>query len=192
MDFWRHLSAHYGTVVLKKAESPLMKACGTGLSLLRLQTRPEFMKRYTTVINRRIYLPYALDEPGSDAALWGRIATAVHEHQHVVQAAEVGFAHFASRYLLSARSRARWEAEAYATEIELMRWAGRTTRTIESIVDGLKAYGCDAPARAEAREELTRFSEANEPRLEATLVAVPWLIQRLEVLPETTHVEPAQ
>ena len=184
---WEFLSSHYRTQLVAKGESRFMKACGSALSLLRIQSRAEFMERYTTVINRTIYLPFELDTPGSEVRLWGRIAAGIHEHQHVAQAIREGFASFASRYLLSELARARWEAEAYGTELELMRWAGRPARSPDAIADGLRAYGCGDAARAVALAELERVAASTEVRTEATQLAIPWLALRLADVAQTEH-----
>jgi hypothetical protein len=181
VGLWNHLSSHYGSEVVPKSESPVMRICSGALSLLRIQTRSEFMERYTTVINRRIYLPFAHDPPGTEATLWSRIATGIHEHQHVVQARRDGFLRFAASYLSSERARALYEAEAYGTELELMRWAGRGSRTPESIAAGLASYGCGERAREVALAELRTYEAAEKIRTEATQVGVAWLNERLRV-----------
>ena len=178
---WEHLSEHYDSEVVPKAESQFMRLCGGALSVLRIQSQSQFMERYTTVINRRIYLPFALDAPGSEAALWSRIATGIHEHQHVVQARRDGFLRFATRYLASESARALYEAEAYGTELEFMRWAGRGSRTPESIATGLASYGCGERARDLALAELRTYEASGEIRTEATRVGVAWLEERLRI-----------
>ncbi len=180
VNLWGHLADHYGTKVIPKETSPLMRACGSALSLARIQSRDQFMQHYTTVIHRRIYLPYALDEPAPDYVLWRRVATGVHEHQHVAQAVRDGFIRFASTYLTSQRARALYEAEAYGCDIELMRWAGRSVRTSESIADGLKEYGCNAENRELALEALRVYeNDDGPPRNEATLIAIEWLAENV-------------
>lgn len=180
VNLWGHLSAHYGTVVIPKETSPLMRVCGSALAVARIQSRDQFMQHYTTVIHRRIYLPYALDAPAPEHILWRRLATGVHEHQHVAQAARDGFVRFASTYLTSQRARAIYEAEAYGCDIELMRWAGRSSRSAQSIADGLSEYGCNAANRDLALDVLRTYeTDAGPPKNEATRLAVDWLSDNL-------------
>lgn len=176
---WVALSEHFGTRVVPKAGAPLMRAAGAGLELLRIQTRERFASSYTTVIGRRIYVPYEPGDAASEAGLWRQAATAVHEHQHVVQAERDGFARFALRYLVSPRWRADYEAEAYGCDIELLRWAGRTPPEPASIADRLTEYGLAETDRARARERLLSYADAATPRNEATLVAIAWLEPRV-------------
>lgn len=180
VNLWRHLSAHYGTTVIPKETSPLMRACGSALALARIQSRDQFMQHYTTVIHKRIYLPYTLDEPAPDYVLWRRVATGIHEHQHVAQAIRDGFARFASAYLASQRARAVYEAEAYGCDIEIMRWAGRSVRSAESIADGLAEYGCKVASREVALRILRGYeADTGPPRNEATRVATTWLAENV-------------
>lgn len=179
VDLWDHLSSVFDTRVVPKSASPLMHACGGALGLLRIQSRATFMSRYTTVIHRRIYPPFLLDSPGSEATLWGRAATGIHEHQHVVQADRDGFLRFATRYLTSQRARAEYEAEAYGTELELMRWAGRSARAPEELAAELEHYGCGEVARGHALVELRAIDAATGVETEATKVAIEWLGARL-------------
>lgn len=179
LGLWDHLASVFDTEVVPKEDSAFMQVCGGALGALRVQSRATFMSQYTTVINRRIYVPFALDAPGSEATLWARAATAVHEHQHVVQARRDGFLRFATRYLGSQNARARYEAEAYGTELELMRWASRSARPPEQLADGLVHYGCGEAARAIALGELRRIARAPDVESEAARVAIDWLDARL-------------
>lgn len=158
-----------------------MSAAGGALALLRIQSRATFMEHYTTVVGRRIYLPYepgASDEP---ERLWREVATAVHEHQHIVQARRDGFPRFAALYLASPMARARYEAEAYGCDMEIGHWAGVGARSVQAVMDALGQYGLSDAALVEARSMLEEHAEAvagGEIRNEATHVAIEWLETR--------------
>lgn len=86
--------------IVDKNKSVLMRFIAWFLNTFGIMTRERFMK-YTTTIRLTIYAPKAKCEP----------VTLKHELVHVRQ----WFAHpfYPLRYLLSSRSRARWEVEAY-------------------------------------------------------------------------------
>ncbi len=172
-DLWQALSEEYGTKVIPKERSPLMRAAGSGLALLRIQTKAEFMAHYTTVIHRRIYVPYVPGDAKSEAKLWYQASTGVHEHQHVVQANRDGFARFGARYLASPKWRAFYEAEAYGGDIEFLRWAGQSPRGARAIANALKHYGISG-APMDAAFETLRTYEAGAKRGELQNVCTRW------------------
>lgn len=179
---WAAMSREFGTRVVAKETSLSMHLAGLGLGLLRIQKPTEFMERYTTVIGRRIYVPYTPGDAPSEAALWRQASTAAHEHQHVLQAKRDGFIRFASRYLRSPKHRAAYEAEAYGGDIELLVWAGRKARSAKSAADGLAAYGIPLRDRERALETLRGYevsADTGALRNEATQWAAAWLSERL-------------
>lgn len=181
-DLWGAMSTEFGTRVVPKETSLSMHLAGLGLGVLRIQKPIEFMERYTTVIGRRIYVPYTPGDGPSEAVLWRQASTAAHEHQHVLQAKRDGFVRFASRYLRSAKHRAAYEAEAYGGDIELLVWARRKARSAKSVADGLAAYGVGLRHREAALETLLGYEASAAEgvlRNEATQWAAAWLSERL-------------
>jgi hypothetical protein len=171
------MNDHYGTRVVPKARSPLMKACGVGLGVIGIMERDTFMQRYTTVIGRRIYPWFTVGE-GSEDDLWYQIVVCVHEHQHVVQARRDGLTGFSLPYLLSRRRRALIEAEAYRCNLEMKWWRTGEVGEPARLAGRLSQYGCDQDAVAAARqylEEAVVDLEDGVVRNEASLFAIEWL-----------------
>ncbi|QDG51606.1 hypothetical protein FIV42_12865 [Persicimonas caeni] len=174
---WSKMNAHYGTIVVPKARSPLMKLAGAGLHLVRIMDRHTFMNRYTTVVGRRIY-PWFTVGDGSDDDLWYQIVVGVHEHQHVVQARRDGLLGFSVPYVLSPRRRALIEAEAYRCNLEMNWWRTGQVGDPARLAAKLEQYGCrDSDVRAandyleNAADEIRAGKIVNE----ASLFAIDWL-----------------
>lgn len=158
---WAAMQKLYGTTVIDKSDSRLMKVVGSTLDLLGVQDKETFLKKYTTTINRAIYMPYPIGAPGVDFI--GQLALCAHEHQHVVQADREGWPAFAARYVVDHAARAVYEAEAYACNLEIAHalrgtpiaeLAGATAHYARALKEG---YGCtdDDVAVVEAALDLS-------------------------------------
>ncbi|MFP4597500.1 MAG: hypothetical protein ACLFVJ_04560 [Persicimonas sp.] len=150
---WREMCAHYGTRVVPKSGSPLMRGVGAGLHVIRIMDYRTFMDRYTTVLGRRIYPWFDIGE-GDEDALWYQAVVCVHEHQHVVQARREGFVGFSIPYLLSPKRRALLEAEAYRCNLEMHWWKNAEMPDPDRLAGRLEQYGCGQKAVAAARDYL--------------------------------------
>ena len=101
----------------------------------------------------------------------------MHEHQHVVQHDREGLS-FEVSYLADRAARARWEAEAYRSNLELHFWRYGTTPSARRIAEVLGDYGCrpedvDVAAKSLALSAVSirKGAVINE----ATHVALGWL-----------------
>jgi hypothetical protein len=127
-DFWDYMSDLYGTKILSKKDSSV----GSFLSLMKIQDKEKFMSKYTTTIGKTIYVSFDIGGTTDKNVLASQISTCVHEHQHVVQYNRGGF-DFTLEYVFQHDQRAKLEAEAYSTNIEIYHW-----------YTGKLDYGCDA------------------------------------------------
>jgi hypothetical protein len=143
IDLYGYMSGVYHSKVVPKGTSGAMKAAGWALDLMGIQDAQTFATRYTTTIGRTIYLPYALGETQDSAVLAKQIGTCVHEHQHVEQYDNGGW-RWQWAYLTDPSARARYEAEAYATDIEMAFWYNGARLDPYALAAKLKAYGCGA------------------------------------------------
>ena len=190
LAFWKFMAERYNSRVVWKRDASMMKAAAIGLSTLRILDRDRFLDDYTTVIGRTIYAPFELggssdasgaDDVRSKAAArmrFSQIITCTHEHQHIEQRNRDGAMRFSSTYLLSQRARVRYEAEAYACNIQLRWWRDGTLISITKIADQLVDYGVNEAGRAYACEQLAGYVErvkAGEPANAAMRVAFEWL-----------------
>ena len=155
---WHHLGQVYGTRVIDKARSPLMRAVALFLAAIRIQPSRMFLTEFTTTIGHRIYLPHDLNAACGSEEAFQRLVLGVHEHQHVVQW-QRGPVRFVLSYLLSPTARARHEAEAYACALDLAAWTGRPLPSPESMAQRLAHYGC-GPAAIAVAADLLRTAEA--------------------------------
>lgn len=182
------LQRTYGTRIVQKAESRLMRAAGWALQALGILRRDRFMADFTTTLGRTIYLPYPLGS--GDASPLVQLRTLAHEHQHVVQEMLDGHWYYL-RYAFSQRWRARYEAEAYATGLELDRLVGLSVdpEAEAELVDG---YGFDALAHEFFGTMLVEWWQrikAGEHTVIGGLV-VHWILRRIEdeIMKEMSHV----
>jgi hypothetical protein len=155
-----------------------MLVAAQALRIMGILDAETFLRNYTTTIGRRIYVPF---EPGRAAngwSLWDQIEVCVHEHQHVVQLDRDGWAKFCAKYLLSSASRAAYEAEAYACDMELCFWRSGEVLDPHTLANKLQSYGC-SPGDIAVAEAALRSSAATVRRggliNAATQKAVPWL-----------------
>lgn len=180
-DFWAHMQKEYGSIIVPKADSEVMKLVAGLLNLIDIQDDDVFMKRFTTTLGNRIYIPFEIGVPGI-YDLWDQICVCVHEHQHIVQGQREGWMTFGSRYLVSPSYRANYEAEAYGCNMELEFWhAGAGFNPyLYGIrrVEGLKNYGCKPEHIEQAKQTINL--RANLLTLggvenETTQCALAWL-----------------
>ncbi len=175
--FWRFMQGHFDTSAVNKGDDVAMQLVAQALESLGIQNRDTFLKSYTTTIGRRVYTPFEIGVPQGGYDLWGQIVVCVHEHQHVVQHDREGLAYEVS-YLTDRAARARWEAEAYRSNLEMCFWRYGQTPSAQSIAEGLFAYGCRA-ADVEVAAQSLALSAASVRRgavtNESTRVAITWL-----------------
>lgn len=175
--FWRFMQDHYRTTVVNKRDALEMQLVAQALDALGIQSRDRFLRNFTTTLGRRIYTPFEVGSPRGGWDLWSQVVICVHEHQHVVQHDREGLS-FEVSYLADRAARARWEAEAYRSNLELHFWRYGTTPSARRIAEVLGDYGCrpedvDVAARSLALSAVSirKGAVINE----ATHVALGWL-----------------
>ncbi|MFN9808051.1 MAG: hypothetical protein ACK6CU_00280 [Deltaproteobacteria bacterium] len=175
--FWRFVQDHYRTTVVNKRDALEMQLVAQALDALGIQSRDRFLRNFTTTLGRRIYTPFEVGSPRGGWDLWSQVVICVHEHQHVVQHDREGLS-FEVSYLADRAARARWEAEAYRSNLELHFWRYGTTPSARRIAEVLGDYGCrpedvDVAAKSLALSAVSirKGAVINE----ATHVALGWL-----------------
>lgn len=175
--FWRFMQDHYRTTVVNKRDALEMQLVAQALDVLGIQSRDRFLRNFTTTLGRRIYTPFEVGSPRGGWDLWSQVVICVHEHQHVVQHDREGLS-FEVSYLADRAARARWEAEAYRSNLELHFWRYGTTPSARRIAEVLGDYGCrpedvDVAAKSLALSAVSirKGAVINE----ATHVALGWL-----------------
>ncbi|MBN8616642.1 MAG: hypothetical protein J0L92_39015 [Deltaproteobacteria bacterium] len=175
--FWRFMQDHYRTTVVNKRDALEMQLVAQALDALGIQSRERFLRNFTTTLGRRIYTPFEVGSPRGGWDLWSQVVICVHEHQHVVQHDREGLS-FEVSYLADRAARARWEAEAYRSNLELHFWRYGTTPSARRIAEVLGDYGCrpedvDVAAKSLALSAVSirKGAVINE----ATHVALGWL-----------------
>jgi len=175
--FWRFMQDHYRTTVVNKRDALEMQLVAQALDALGIQSRARFLRNFTTTLGRRIYTPFEVGSPRGGWDLWSQVVICVHEHQHVVQHDREGLS-FEVSYLADRAARARWEAEAYRSNLELHFWRYGKTPSARRIAEVLGDYGCrpedvDVAAKSLALSAVSvrKGAVINE----ATHVALGWL-----------------
>jgi hypothetical protein len=141
-DFWRYMSEEYGTKIVTKKDSSFMSAVGSFLGLMKIQDKEKFMNKYTTTIGKTIYVSFEIGGTTDKNILANQISTCVHEHQHVVQYKKSGF-DFMLEYLFQHDQRAKLEAAAYSTNMEIYYWYTGKMLDTAKLATKLSDYGCD-------------------------------------------------
>lgn len=181
VDLWGYLGAKYDSKVVDKASAVEMKAVAKFLALAHIQDEAVFMRRFTTTVGRRIYIPFELGVENDYHDLWSQLATGVHEHQHIEQGDRDGWPIFTYKYLGSSSFRAGYEAEAYGCNLEMTYWQTGELPDIQQIVEGLRSYGCNDGDVEMAKQMLTvRAAVVTLGAVEnrASRLAIEWLEKR--------------
>ncbi len=142
--FWAHMTQRFQTKVVSKSSAAEMAFVSSFLDQLGIVDKDHFLRDYATTISRRIYLPFEPGVPSAAWPLWEQIVVGVHEHQHVVQSDDLGFVVFGARYLTNKAQRARFEAEAYRSTLEMSWWRFRSLPDPAALAQKLAGYGVDA------------------------------------------------
>jgi hypothetical protein len=184
--FWDYMTAHYGTSVLNKQDALEMRLVARLLGALGIVDRDSFLQQFTTTIGRRIYIPFTIGDAAT-LDLWSQLILCVHEHQHVVQHDQLGL-RYELTYVTSKPRRARYEAEAYRSELELAAWRGRPSPNPHQLALMLSSYGVDDADRAMAARLFASWDVSIRHGAvlgEASRIAIAWLNQHLPHLQGT-------
>lgn len=181
LDFWAHMQKEYGSDVIQKADSDLMKLVAKFLDVAGIQDDETFMTRFTTTLHNNIYIPFTLGDP-STRSLWSQIRLCVHEHQHIEQGQREGWIKFGGEYLTSPSYRANYEAEAFGCDMEMEYWRQGTGFDAKAYgqrrVEVLKMYGCKPEHIEQAKQTIAlRADVLVQGGLEnkCSQLAVAWL-----------------
>ncbi len=172
------MASTYGTRVVAKHDAWRMRSVARFLDTIGVLDRKEFLDRFTTVIGRTIYAPFEVGVDSSPGKLWGQIMICVHEHQHVVQYARDGAATFSTRYTLSRRARAAYEAEAYSCDLQLHFWRTGAMKDPSAVAAVLRHYGVGNEHITQATADLTASAiriKAGDVVTESAATALAWL-----------------
>lgn len=175
--FWHHMSVRFDTTTVNKRDAAGMQLVAHALDLLGILDRERFLTRFTTTIGRRIYAPFEIGSPQGGWDLWSQVVICVHEHQHVVQHDREGLSYETS-YLTSRAARARFEAEAYRTNLEMHFWRHRAIPSTRRLAELLLDYGCrreDVEVVAQSLALSAMSVRRGAVMNEATRAAFDWL-----------------
>ena len=177
VSFWRHMQERFGTTTVNKADAVEMQIVASVLDTLGILDKERFLKSFTTTLGRKIYAPFDVGSANDDWDLWDQVVVCVHEHQHVVQHDREGLS-FEVSYVADRAARARFEAEAYRSNLEMHFWRNGTTTRSRPLADLLHDYGCRpedveiaAQSLALANVSVRRGAVLNE----STRAALDWL-----------------
>lgn len=141
--YFAHMTSTFRAKVSPKKNAVEMLALALALSRMGVLDRKDFLENYATTLGRTIYLPF---EPGAESGpwkLWEQVMVMAHECQHVVQYDRLGPARFGRDYLASTSGRAKLEAEAYRTNLELHHWRTGHVPDAHALASVLTNYGCN-------------------------------------------------
>ncbi len=177
VSFWRHMQERFGTTTVNKDDAVEMQIIAGVLDTLGILDKERFLKSFTTTLGRKIYTPFEVGSANDVWDLWDQVVVCVHEHQHVVQHDREGRA-FEVSYVADRAARARFEAEAYRSNLEMHFWRYGATRRSRPLAELLHDYGCRpedveiaAHSLALANVSVRRGAVLNE----ATRAALDWL-----------------
>lgn len=175
--FWKYMSSYYETTTVDKNNSAFMGTIGTFLSAIGVQDKQKFMNSYTTTIGTTIYAPFEVGDP-SKWSLWSQVVVCVHEHMHVIQYRKDGALPFSWNYVTSASKRAKYEAEAYRTNLEMHYWNYKSLPDTQDLANKLVAYNVGAADIAVVKKmlDLSAISvKAGAIISDPVKVAIKWI-----------------
>jgi len=150
------------------------------LNFFRILSKEIFMNYFSTTIGNTIYTNFKIGDPLYNLA--SQLALATHEHTHVLQYRKEKFIFFL-KYLFSSSARAKYEAEAYTTNIELHYFLHKEIININYFADALKYYKCSKKDIRKAIDILNKnISLIKEGKIisESSKEIISWLNNRFE------------
>ena len=177
LAFWRHMQDRFGTTTVNKADALEMQLVADLLDALGILDKERFLTNFTTTLARRIYTPFEVGSPEGGWDLWSQVVICVHEHQHVVQHDREDLAYEAS-YVTDRAARARFEAEAYRSNLEMHFWRYGTTESARQLAELLHDYGCrpeDVEVAAQSLALANISVRQGAVLNDATRAALDWL-----------------
>jgi hypothetical protein len=138
--FYKHMNASFDARVISKGDTAEMRAAAWALEAMGITDAEGFLKRFASTVGRRIYVPFTVGQASAGWSLWHQIEVGAHEHQHVVQSDREGPVRFSWQYLRDDAARARFEAEARSTNLELHFWRYGKLPPVTDWVKNLEHY----------------------------------------------------
>jgi hypothetical protein len=175
--FVAHMTSHFEATLVDKGDAKEMKLVGELLDKLGILDKDEFLENYATTIRSKLYLPFTPGVEEGNWTLWNQLVTVAHECQHVVQHRRDGLAYEVG-YVTDTSARARHEAEAYLTNLELRYWREGAIPTPRRFAEKLASYGCTEQDILWAAKYMTLVAETVKLGgvvTEAGAVALDWL-----------------
>lgn len=179
--FWQHMRERFGTTTVSKTDAVEMQIVAGVLDALGILDKDRFLESFTTTLGRKIYTPFQVGSANEVWDLWDQVVVCVHEHQHVVQHDREGLS-FEVSYVADRAARARFEAEAYRSNLEMHFWRFGSPMRSRPLAELLHDYGCRpedvevaAHSLALANVSVRRGAVLNE----ATRAALDWLEARV-------------
>jgi hypothetical protein len=190
VSFWRHMQERFGTTTVNKDDAVEMQIIAGVLDTLGILDKERFLRSFTTTLGRKIYTPFEVGSANDGWDLWDQVVVCVHEHQHVVQHDREGLS-FEVSYVADRAARARFEAEAYRSNLEMHFWRFGSPMRSRPLAELLHDYGCRpedvevaAHSLALANVSVRRGAVLNE----STRAALDWLETHV---PQARAQEPA-
>jgi hypothetical protein len=180
-EFWRFMLGEFNTELVEEGRPLDMQVLVRALRVLGIVDQRRFLRSFAITLGRQIYLPFRIGVPQPGWDLWSQVVVCVHEHQHVVQYDRDETA-FLVDYLTSRSARARFEAEAYRSNLELEYWRTGKVPSADSLAERLLEYGCgdEDVEVAECALALSAVAVRRRGVLnEASHVALEWLNENL-------------
>jgi hypothetical protein len=181
-EYSNHISKIYNIKITSKKNSFLMKFIAWFLNLFNIMSKKVFMNIFTTTIGKTIYVPFKLGDEACSLSLEGQFVTLIHENQHVLQYMKEGFL-FMIKYLISSSARAKYEAEAYSSNLELCYFLHNSLFEISSVANSLKYYNCsqkDIMLATEILNNNVTLIKNGKSICEASAVAILWLEEKFK------------
>lgn len=178
LDYYSAMLVHFGAEVRDKADDRRMVAAAWWLDALGVMDKKKFLENFTTTIHSTVFVNFRIADPADN--LWDQMTLLAHELQHVHQAQQTGFIHYAGDYLLDPSSRAHYEAEAFRAEMEMDFWRLRRHRDPRALAEKLKSYACGSKEVDYVEQYLLASADtitAGGIISEASQVAITWLEQ---------------
>jgi hypothetical protein len=141
--FYVFMLRHFDAKVVDKKSDQQMKMVSDFLDSMGIMDKDVFLNRFTTTINRDIYIPFEIGVESGNYTLWGQMTILTHECQHVWQAKVEGFETFGFNYLTSRSNRAHYEAQAFVCDLETHFWRFGTLHDPGARAMILKGYAVE-------------------------------------------------
>jgi len=139
-EFWTAAKVKWGAKQSSKGDSAFMKLVADFLDLMGITNKEMFMNHFTTTIFDTIYTPFEIGVPSGGYDLWNQISICTHECVHVVQYHDSPVK-FPVQYLVNKSDRTTYEAEAYASDLQMHYWKYGYGYNIVLRAEVLKQYG---------------------------------------------------